>query len=277
MAGEAETLPAALSARVIDWQKRTAAVIGLDDLSFRKEAEVQIEQQRIALEQNEKLAALGSLLAGVAHELNNPLSIVVGQSTLLLEGSTDPKTQARADKIRKAAERCTRIVRNFLALARRKDPERSAVDLNQVIAQVFDLVASQLRSDAVEPQLQLASGLPPVMADPDQLHQILTNLVLNAKQALAEQPEPRRVTVTTAMAGARHGAAARGRQRPRRTGRDPAPHFRAVFHHKERGARYGHRSFAVIGSGGSPRWQDQLRKYARRRRDLRADPADRRG
>lgn len=187
----------ALSARIIDYQKRPAAVIGLHDLTERKEAQAQIEHQRIALEQSEKLAALGSLLAGVAHELNNPLSVVVGQSTLLFEGSSDPKIQTRADKIRKAAERCTRIVRNFLALARRKDPERKAVDLNQTINQAFELLAPQMRSDDVDVTFELAADLPPVMADTDQLHQIFTNLVLNAKQALVEQPVPRHVTIRT--------------------------------------------------------------------------------
>ncbi len=203
--GGSEQLPVAISARMIDYQKRTAAVIGLEDLRASVEAQAQIEQQRIALEQSEKLAALGSLLAGVAHELNNPLSIVVGQSTLLLEGSSDPKTQARADKIKHAAERCTRIVRNFLALARRKDPERRPVDLAQVVNQVFELISPQLRSDAVEAKIELAPHLPQVMADVDQLHQILTNLVLNAKQALMELPdahftakgEPRKIDVTT--------------------------------------------------------------------------------
>lgn len=192
-------VPVALSARLIDFQNRAAAVIGITDLTERKEAQAQIEHQRVALEQSEKLAALGSLLAGVAHELNNPLSVVVGQSSLLLEGSSDPKIQTRADKIKKAAERCTRIVRNFLALARRKDPERKMVDINQVINQALDLLASQLRTDSVESKLNLMPGVPLVMADADQLHQIITNLVLNAKQALAERPEPRLITIGSAV------------------------------------------------------------------------------
>lgn len=194
---DGSVIAAALSARMLEFQRRSAAVIGLNDLTERQEAQAQIEQQRIALEQSEKLAALGSLLAGVAHELNNPLSVVVGQSSLLLEGSSDPKIQTRADKIRKAAERCTRIVRNFLALARRKDPERKTVELNHVINQAFELLAPQLRSDTVDVKLELAEGLPTVMGDADQLNQIITNLVLNAKHALTDQPLPRTVTIAT--------------------------------------------------------------------------------
>lgn len=192
-------IPVALSARLIDYQDQHAAVIGLLDLTERKEAEEEIASQRRALEQSEKLAALGSLLAGVAHELNNPLSVVVGQSTLLMESSSDPKTQTRADKIKKAAERCTKIVKNFLALARRKDPERRQVNLNNVINTAFELIMPQLKNDNVEATLELDSALPDVSADADQLNQILTNLVLNAKQALIDQPEPRLITVKTSV------------------------------------------------------------------------------
>lgn len=192
-----DELPVAISARLIDYQEQAAAVMGFADLTDRKQAEDEIASQRKALEQSEKLAALGSLLAGVAHELNNPLSVVVGQSTLLLETNTDPKTQTRADKIKKAAERCTRIVRNFLALARRKDPERKQVNINQMVESALELIAPQLKTDNVELKLELDPAIPEVSADTDQLTQILTNLVLNAKQALIEQPEPRLVTVRT--------------------------------------------------------------------------------
>jgi PAS domain S-box-containing protein len=194
---DGRVIPVAISARLIDYQGQHAAVIGMTDLTERKHAEDEIASQRRALEQSEKLAALGSLLAGVAHELNNPLSVVVGQSTLLLESSPDVKTQTRADKIKKAAERCTRIVRNFLALARRKDPERKSVDLNGVINTAFELILPQLKNDNVEAKLELDVQLPLVSADADQLNQILTNLVLNAKQALVDRPEPRLIIVKT--------------------------------------------------------------------------------
>ncbi len=95
----------------------------LVDITDRKRAEAELARQREALYQSEKLSALGSLLAGVAHELNNPLSVVVGQATMLEDGATDPKIAERAAKIRRAADRCSRIVRSFLSLARRRTPE----------------------------------------------------------------------------------------------------------------------------------------------------------
>ena len=85
-------LPAALSARRISYQDEDSMVIGLYDLTERKQAEAQIARQQEALQQTEKMAALGGLLAGVAHELNNPLSVIVGQSTLLMEGSPEPQS-----------------------------------------------------------------------------------------------------------------------------------------------------------------------------------------
>lgn len=194
-----ETLiDAALSARRISYQNEEAMVIGLYDLTERKQAEEQIARQQEALQQSEKMAALGGLLAGVAHELNNPLSVVVGQAALLMEGSAEPKVVTRADKIYKAADRCARIVKSFLALARRKPAERKPMDLNSIIHGALDLLGYQIRTSNTEVVLDLGTDLAEVSGDADQMTQVITNLVLNATQAMLTWDGTRRITIRTA-------------------------------------------------------------------------------
>lgn len=190
-------LDAALSARRISYQNEDSMVIGLYDLTQRKEAEAQISRQQEALQQSEKMAALGGLLAGVAHELNNPLSVVVGQATLLIDGSSEPKVVSRAEKIYKAADRCSRIVKSFLALARRKPPERKPVAINAVIHAAMDLLGYQIRTGGIHVTLNLADALPDVMGDSDQMTQVVTNLVINAAQAMEDWKGDRRLGLST--------------------------------------------------------------------------------
>ncbi len=199
--GDGNTLTAALSARRINYLNQPSMVIGLYDLTERKQAEAQIAKQQEALQQSEKMAALGGLLAGVAHELNNPLSVVVGQSTLLAEGEQEVRVKNRAEKIIKAADRCSRIVKSFLALARRKPPERKAVDLNGIIHASLELLNYQFKNENVTLSLQLAPDLPPINGDADQLTQVFTNLALNAAQAMHDWKGQRRVTISSEPQG----------------------------------------------------------------------------
>jgi len=147
--------------------------------------------------QTEKLAAMGTLVAGVAHELNNPLSVVIGQAFLLRQAAEGGPLGVRAEKITQAAERSARIVRNFLALARQYPPERQQVKLNQIVQEAVELLAYPLRVDDVEVKLDLVPDLPVLWADPHQLQQILVNLITNAHHAMRETPPPRRLTLTT--------------------------------------------------------------------------------
>jgi PAS domain S-box-containing protein len=169
----------------------------LKEIAERKRAEEQLQQHQEALFQREKLAAMGSLLANVAHELNNPLSVVMVQSDLLGE---EVKNKALAERIKvvgQSAERCVSIVQNFLALARRTPPQRAHVDLNVIIEESMKVLAYGLRVDNVEVHRNLAADLPPLWADRHQLDQVLVNLITNAHQALCEIHSPRRVVLTT--------------------------------------------------------------------------------
>jgi PAS domain S-box-containing protein len=173
------------------------AVCGIStDITEKKRSAEELARQRESLYQREKLAALGSLLAGVAHELNNPLSVVVARA-VLLEEQGDPAARAVAAKIRIAAERCARIVRTFLGMARQQPPEQGPVAINDVVTAALDMTAYAVRTSSIEVTLDLSSEIPLMLADADQLHQVLLNLIINAQQALQEQPGPRRIRLTT--------------------------------------------------------------------------------
>jgi two-component system NtrC family sensor kinase len=182
----------------MQYQGRPHVLTIARDITDKKRAAEELARQRESLYQREKLAALGSLLAGVSHELNNPLSVVVARA-VLLEEQGDATTQVAAVKIRTAAERCARIVRTFLAMARQQRPERGPVAINDVITAALDIAAYAIRTSGIEVELDLAADLPPILADADQLHQVLLNLVVNAQQSLQDRPSPRRLRIASAL------------------------------------------------------------------------------
>jgi two-component system NtrC family sensor kinase len=147
---------------------------------------------------------MSALLAGVAHELNNPLAVVVGRAGLLSRQLANGPLETPVTQLAQAAERCARIVKNFLALARQRPPERQEVDLNRVAHEALELMAYALRVDNIEVTLDLEPSLPVLWADPHQLHQVIVNLVSNAHHAMREMPpdRPRRLIVRSRADGA---------------------------------------------------------------------------
>lgn len=183
----------------IDNSAVNGIVINARDISDNKDAEAEIARQRENLHQREKLAAMGSLLAGVAHELNNPLSIVVGRATMLQEEAADEGTRSIADKIRSAAERCARIVKTFLSMARQRKPEQTAIEINTVLDDCVEMLAYGLRTAGVTVEKNLAPNLPSISGNADQLHQVFLNLIVNAQQAMESRPAPRKLRIVSSQ------------------------------------------------------------------------------
>jgi len=194
---------AAISWRWIELDGEPVVVSSFVDLTDRKAAEAELARSREALHQSEKLTALGSLLAGVSHELNNPLAIVVGEAVVLEEDAEGTAFADGAARIKRAAERCARIVQNFLAMARQRPPERVAVDVNQLLGSALELAGYGLRTAGVRVATDLAPDLPRLSADPDQLHQVFLNLLINAQQAMQEVAGRRELAIRSYADGAR--------------------------------------------------------------------------
>lgn len=201
--GGGGSFPAAISARLIEHRGADVVVASLIDRSQELEMRAELAAQRETIFQNEKLSALGELLAGVAHELNNPLSVVVGHALMLREETADADILRRIDKISQAAERCTRIVKSFLAMARQEAAVLAPVDLEAAVRTALDALRGGPGGLRARVDLALAGGLPPVMADADQLAQVVMNLVANADQAIAETGRTGRITLATRDLGDR--------------------------------------------------------------------------
>ena len=160
-------------------------------------AELQGAQERLI--QTEKLSALGELISGFAHEVNNPLSTVLGYTELLTTfEECSSEVHSILEKVRQEAMRCHRIVQNLLSFARKRKPAKDYIDITTVCRKTLDLLAYQLMVNNVAVVTSFADKLPWTMVDSYQLQQVLVNLLNNASQAMAQQQGKRQITVTTA-------------------------------------------------------------------------------
>lgn len=158
-----------------------------------------VQQQ---LMQAEKLSAIGQLVSGVAHELSNPLSAIIGFTQLLLGSEVNPKTKKNLERIHDEAMRSQKIVQNLLGFSRRHRPEKTYRSLNEAIDGVLELRAYQLKVDNVEVVRRYEASLPRTMLDFHQIQQVILNVVNNAHQAMMETSDrPRRLVVATESTG----------------------------------------------------------------------------
>ncbi len=172
------------SARVTEYKGEQVIVSSTRDVTEQLAIQAELERQKEIAHQNEKFSAMGELLAGVAHELNNPLSVVVGYALMLQDKLDGPVEARQVREISVAAERCSRIVKTFLAMARQRPAEVVPADLNEIITVAVEVASHGLHSGGAEIVLDLAPDLPLVPADADQFVQVFINLVVNAEHAL---------------------------------------------------------------------------------------------
>ncbi|MDI6727535.1 MAG: HAMP domain-containing sensor histidine kinase [Thermodesulfovibrionales bacterium] len=142
--------------------------------------------------QSEKLAALGQMIAGVAHELNNPLSAINGFSELLLSTAPDDNVKSMADKISKSAERASSIVQDLLVFSRAPKLEKAPVNIKGMIYEVVDLVSEALNASKIDVSVDVSDDFV-VSLDKSQMERVLLNLVTNSIQAIRDSGKGDRI------------------------------------------------------------------------------------
>jgi two-component system NtrC family sensor kinase len=175
------------------FEEARAAAQRLEEVVEDQKLRLTLAQQQML--QAAKLSALGELVAGVAHELNNPLTVLVGTADMIEENATEPM-QNHVRLMREAITAAQHVVRGLLTFGRQMPLQKTRVDLAELTEKVLALTFGELHVAEVRVRKQIAAGLPAVWADANQLQQVLVNLITNAKQAMADVPGERRLTIS---------------------------------------------------------------------------------
>jgi PAS domain S-box-containing protein len=157
---------------------------------------------REQLVRSERLSALGEFVSGIAHEINNPLQSIIGSLELVLEHDLDPAPRSDVDRARFEAGRAGRIVRNLLRFVRQAPNERLLLDLNEIVKATMSVRAYELEMAGIAIREEYAPLLPLVLANREEIQQVLLNLVMNAEQAMSDPGGARVLSIRTLMVGA---------------------------------------------------------------------------
>lgn len=177
--GEWRTMRAAGSQLVDSEGKVTGAIISVRDITIERKMEQQVVE-------GERLAAMGAMIGGVAHELNNPLTTILGNSDLLLDTVTDEASRKRIALLQQDARKAAEIVKNLTYFSRPPAPGKSRINLVEVVERTLNLHAYSLRKNNITVEFLKEAGVPYAVGDPHQLMQVFLNLIVNAEQAIRE-------------------------------------------------------------------------------------------
>jgi two-component system, NtrC family, sensor kinase len=181
-----------MAERLIQHQASLAA-----NVESLEQTNVELMEAKDAMVRSEKMASVGRLAAGIAHEVGNPLGAILGYLGLIGR-KADGASKELVEAAEKEARRIDRIVRGLLDYARVRDAKSQPMDVNEVLEQTVELVTTQGRFSGVELIFDRKEDLPLVIGDPYQLQQVLVNLLVNATDALADTKSPRLEIVTSA-------------------------------------------------------------------------------
>ena len=190
------TFPAACT--VVPLRDPSGSITHYVDVERDTTDELKLRDQLV---HSERLSAIGELVAGVAHEINNPLQTIVGSVELMMEEQNSPSVQRDLEVVRREAGRAGQIVRNLLSFVRRGAPDRRAIDLNDVLRAVVQLREFHLQQNSLELLVELNPGPLPALANREEIQQIVLNLVMNAEQAIEESGTGTRIMVRSYTMG----------------------------------------------------------------------------
>jgi len=181
-----------------DEQGKPIRLFGVvQDITEREQAEEREKELQRELYLSSRLAAIGELAAGVAHQINNPLTGVLGFSQRLLRKSTDQETNQDLKRIYTEAERAAKVVQNLLTFARRRQTQKQYSDINEILESALELRAYELNTSNIEVVTNLAPSLPEIMLDFHQIEEVFLNIILNAEQAMTEANSGGKLTIKT--------------------------------------------------------------------------------